>query len=142
MEQANQTIRFKQRFEFFEKAFLNLNELKKRDFSDFSVLEKEGIIQRFEILIELSWKVIRDFLQSEGFIITSPKEAIRQAFSSNLLGSVTQIDKTKADKWLDSLNIRNITSHTYTQDTLDKKCAFYFRGVFATCGRFTPTFKG
>lgn len=110
--------RFIQRFEVFDKAFLNLDELKARDFSSFSTLEKEGIIQRFEILVELSWKVLKDFLENEGFLISSPKDAIRQAFSSKLFG----VDI--ADKWLESLNIRNLTSHTYTQDALDKNVRF------------------
>ena len=110
--------RFRQRFEVFDKAFLNLDELKARDFSSFSTLEKEGIIQRFEILVELSWKVLKDFLENEGFLISSPKNAIRQAFSSKLFG----VDI--ADKWLESLNIRNLTSHTYTQDALDKNVRF------------------
>lgn len=116
MEQASG--RFRQRFEVFDKAFLNLDELKARDFSSFSTLEKEGIIQRFEILVELSWKVLKDFLENEGFLIASPKDAIRQAFSSKLFG----VDI--ADKWLESLNIRNLTSHTYTQDALDKNVRF------------------
>ena len=110
--------RFRQRFEVFDKAFLNLDELKARDFSSFSTLEKEGIIQWFEILVELSWKVLKDFLENEGFLISSPKDAIRQAFSSKLFG----VDI--ADKWLESLNIRNLTSHTYTQDALDKNVRF------------------
>ncbi len=110
--------RFIQRFEVFDKAFLNLDELKARDFGSFSTLEKEGIIQRFEILVELSWKVLKDFLENEGFLISSPKDAIRQAFSSKLFG----VDI--ADKWLESLNIRNLTSHTYTQDALDKNVRF------------------
>lgn len=110
--------RFRQRFEVFDKAFLNLDELKARDFSSFSTLEKEGIIQRFEILVNLSWKVLKDFLENEGFLISSPKDAIRQAFSSKLFG----VDI--ADKWLESLNIRNLTSHTYTQDALDKNVRF------------------
>lgn len=110
--------RFIQRFEVFDKAFLNLDELKARDFSSFSTLEKEGIIQRFEILVELSWKVLKDFLENEGFLISSPKDAIRQAFSSKLFG----VDI--ADKWLESLNILNLTSHTYTQDALDKNVRF------------------
>lgn len=118
MEHINPKARFSQRFEHFEKAFFNLYELKNRDFSDFSTLEKEGIIQRFEIVIELSWKVIKDFLQSDGFIIASPKEAIRVAFSSNIL------DNSSANKWLESLNVRNITSHTYTQDNLNQNVCF------------------
>lgn len=128
--------RFRQRFEVFNKAFLNLDELKARDFSSFSTLEKEGIIQRFEILVELSWKVLKDFLENEGFLIASPKDAIRQAFSSKLFG----VDI--ADKWLESLNIRNLTSHTYTQDALDKNVRFILDEFLPLVKNLQQTLKG
>lgn len=128
--------RFRQRFEVFDKAFLNLDELKARDFSSFSTLEKEGIIQRFEILVNLSWKVLKDFLENEGFLIASPKDAIRQAFSSKLFG----VDI--ADKWLESLNIRNLTSHTYTQDALDKNVRFILDEFLPLVKNLQQTLKG
>lgn len=128
--------RFRQRFEVFDKAFLNLDELKARDFSSFSTLEKEGIIQRFEILVELSWKVLKDFLENEGFLIASPKDAIRQAFSSKLFG----VDI--ADKWLESLNIHNLTSHTYTQDALDKNVRFILDEFLPLVKNLQQTLKG
>lgn len=128
--------RFIQRFEVFDKAFLNLDELNARDFSSFSTLEKEGIIQRFEILVELSWKVLKDFLENEGFLIASPKDAIRQAFSSKLFG----VDI--ADKWLESLNIRNLTSHTYTQDALDKNVRFILDEFLPLVKNLQQTLKG
>lgn len=128
--------RFRQRFEVFDKAFLNLDELKVCDFSSFSTLEKEGIIQRFEILVGLSWKVLKDFLENEGFLIASPKDAIRQAFSSKLFG----VDI--ADKWLESLNIRNLTSHTYTQDALDKNVRFILDEFLPLVKNLQQTLKG
>ncbi len=128
--------RFRQRFEVFDKAFLNLDELRARDFSSFSTLEKERIIQRFEILVDLSWKVLKDFLENEGFLIASPKDAIRQAFSSKLFG----VDI--ADKWLESLNIRNLTSHTYTQDALDKNVRFILDEFLPLVKNLQQTLKG
>ena len=56
----NNDIRWKQRFQNFERAFLLLDEVAKKDIDSFSQLEKEGIIQRFEMLIELSWNVLKD----------------------------------------------------------------------------------
>ena len=129
-------MRFRQRFEVFEKAFLNLDELKARDFDSFSILEKEGIVQRFEIVIELSWKVLKDFLESEGFLIVSPKDAIRKAFSSKLF------EVNVADKWLESLNIRNLTSHTYTQDALDKIVRFILDEFLPLVENLQQTLKG
>lgn len=108
--------RFKQRFEFFQRAFLNLNEVKEQENRIFSNLEKEGIIQRFEVLIELSWKVLKDFLENEGFEVKSPKESIRRAFEYELLQD--------CEKWLEALEMRNITSHTYTQSALDENVRY------------------
>lgn len=144
MEQISQKTRLSQRFEVFEKAFLNLDELKSRDFNSFSVLEKEGIIQRFEILIEISWKVLKDFLECEGFIITSPKDAIRKYFSSNLLGDCTSDTNTariQANKWLESLNIRNLVSYTYTQDALDKNTHFILDEFLPLVAQLHQTLK-
>ena len=90
-------VRLQQRFEFFQRAFLNLDEVKQCEQRAFSNLEKEGIIQRFEIAIELSWKVIKDFLQNEGFAIKSPKESMRQAFAYGLIQD--------CEAWLEALDM-------------------------------------
>ncbi len=115
-------VRLQQRFEFFQRAFLNLDEVKQCEQRAFSNLEKEGIIQRFEIAIELSWKVIKDFLQNEGFAIKSPKESMRQAFAYGLIQD--------CEAWLEALDMRNITSHTYTQAELDKNVAYILESFY------------
>lgn len=108
--------RFKQRFEFFQRAFLNLNEVKEQENRAFSNLEKEGIIQRFKVLIELCLKVLKDFLESESFEVKSPKESIRRAFEYELLQD--------CEKWLEALQMRNVTSHTHTQSVLDENVRY------------------
>lgn len=108
--------RFKQRFAFFQRAFLNLNEVKEQENRIFSNLEKEGIVQRFEVLIEPSWKVLKDFLENEGFDVKSPKESVRKAFEYGLLKD--------CEKWLEALDMRNITSHTYTQSAFDENVRY------------------
>ncbi|MDE7256166.1 MAG: nucleotidyltransferase substrate binding protein [Helicobacter sp.] len=113
--------RFKQRFTFFQRAFLNLNEVKKQENRAFSNLEKEGIIQRFKVLIELCWKILKDCLENEGFMVKSPKESVRKAFEYGLLKDY--------EKWLEALDMRNITSHTYTQSALDENVR-YILGTF------------
>ncbi len=113
--------RLQQRFEYFQKAFLNLQEIKMQEKRVFSTLEKEGIIQRFEVLLELSSKTLKDFLETEGFIIKSPKDSIRKAFEYGLL--------CECEQWLEALEIRNITSHTYTEQGLDEHIA-YILNVF------------
>jgi hypothetical protein len=42
----------------FEKAYLLFDEAMQMDSEKLSQLEKEGIIQRFEVVIELAWKTL------------------------------------------------------------------------------------
>ncbi len=107
----NNDIRWKQRFQNFEKAFLLLDEVAQKDIESFSKLEKEGIIQRFEMLIELSWKVIKDYLENQGYDnVKNGKQAIRQAFQDELI--------TDAESWMQALQLRNLTSHIYDEKIL------------------------
>ncbi len=48
--------RWKERFENFCKAIKQLEVALQQ--KDFSVLEKDGVIQRFEFTVELAWKTV------------------------------------------------------------------------------------
>ena len=69
----------------------------------------DGLIQRFEFCFELSWKLMRAFLEYEGLEVNSPRSAIRQAFQTELIAD--------AATWLDMLEKRNLSSHTYDAET-------------------------
>jgi len=113
----NNEVRWKQRFQNFEKAFLLIDEIADTESETFSQLEKEGIVQRFEILIELSWKVLKDYLENEGYDdVKNGKQAIRQAFVDELI--------TDAEGWMDALQRRNLTSHTYNNEILEDTVEF------------------
>ncbi|MFA7418397.1 MAG: HI0074 family nucleotidyltransferase substrate-binding subunit [Melioribacteraceae bacterium] len=109
----NNDIRWKQRFQNFEKAFLLLQEIVDSDLDKLSKLEKEGFIQRFEIIIELSWKVLKDYLEDKGYDeVNNGKQAIRQALVDEII--------TDAESWMDALQKRNLTSHTYDDAILEE----------------------
>lgn len=113
----NNDIRWKQRFQNFEKAFLLLDEVAQRDINSFSQLEKEGIIQRFEMLIELSWKVLKDYLENQGYDdVKNGKKAIRQAFQDEII--------TNAEVWMNALQLRNLTSHLYDEKVFNEAITF------------------
>jgi len=71
-------IRWIQRFNNYEKALGNLIEAielsKQRELSK---LEKQGLIQAFEFSFELSWKVIKDYLQYMQVDVKFPREVIK-----------------------------------------------------------------
>jgi hypothetical protein len=54
-------IRWKQRFDNFDRAFVLLREIYERKLDSLSRLEKEGAIQRFEVAFERAWKNIKDY---------------------------------------------------------------------------------
>ena len=104
-------IRWRQRFDNFQKAFLLLKEaLEEKPIDEYSKLEQEGIIQRFEYTFELAWKTIKDKLFYEGYDEKTPRAVIRRAFE------VEFITEEDTEIWLDSLDKRNILSHTYNED--------------------------
>ena len=105
-------IRWRQRFEHFEKALLLLQEaLEDRSVEEYSKLEQEGIIQRFEYTFELAWKTVKDKLYYEGYDEKTPRSVIRRAFE------IEYITEDEAETWLDSLDKRNLLSHTYDEKT-------------------------
>ena len=62
----NQDIRWKQRFEHFVNAFKQLKNAKQLSTErKFTELELQGVIQAFEVSQELSWKVMKDFLEAQ-----------------------------------------------------------------------------
>lgn len=104
-------IRWQQRFDNFQKAFFLLKEaLEGKPINEYSKLEQEGIIQRFEYTFELAWKTIKDKLFYEGYDEKTPRSVIRRAFE------VEFISEDDTEIWLDSLDKRNILSHTYDED--------------------------
>lgn len=73
-------IRWKQRFQNFEKAFQQFDEAVST-IDKLSVLEKEGLIQRFEYTFELAWKTLKDFLESQEVEAKFPREVIKKLYT-------------------------------------------------------------
>lgn len=97
-------IRWKQRFANFEQTFLRLKEAMEMD--SLNELERNGLVQRFEFTLDMSWKVMKDFLEYKGFSFKpSPKDTFRQAQASKY------IDYAQA--LIDGLTLRNELSHDY-----------------------------
>ncbi len=66
----NKDVRWKQRFQNFERALKYLEQA--LNISQPDIIQKAGLIHFFEMSFELAWNVIKDYLE-EGFIeIKSP----------------------------------------------------------------------
>ena len=105
-------VRYKQRFQNFGSAFnLLKSALESKDFDDFSDLELEGIVKRFEYTFELSWKLLKDYLEYEGIVFTiiSPKSVLKESANKGFFKEAGM----DAEIYLDMLNTRNISTHQY-----------------------------
>lgn len=104
---SNLDIRWIQRFSNFERAYIRLEEA--MNMSSVNELERNGLVQRFEFTLEIGWKVMRDFLEAQGFdFIPSPKETFRQAQNAQYIDYAQEL--------IDGLEIRNVLSHDYSGD--------------------------
>lgn len=106
-----QDIRWTQRFSNFDRALKKLTEAvalsKTRELSE---LEQQGLIQGFEFVHELGWNVLKDFLEYDGIQnITGSRTATREAFKQGILQD--------GQVWIDMIESRNLSSHTYNEDT-------------------------
>lgn len=107
-------IRWKQRFHNFENAIKLLQEIPALDLNDLSLLEKEGIVQRFEFTLELGWKTLKDKMEFDGVVFEkiSPKMIAKVAYNSKYIEDV--------ELSIRIINDRNLLSHTYDFDKFEK----------------------
>lgn len=107
-------IRWKQRFANFRKALTQLSEAVELSRQrPLSKLEQQGLIQAFEYTYELAWNVFKDFLVNQGNRnIFGSRDAIREAFKIDLIED--------GEGWMEMFKDRNMTSHTYNEDTANE----------------------
>lgn len=121
-------VRWKQRFQSFDRALALLREVADRGAAGLNQLEKAGAIRRFRYSLELAWKTAKDFLDHSGLLIDpgTPREVIKQAFAAKVL--------TDGQVWIDMLNHRNLLAHTYD-------IAVFEQAVEALVARYLPAME-
>lgn len=75
-------------------------------------IQRAAAIQAFECTYELSWKLLQARLRDEGVAVATPRATFRAAGDAGLVASV--------EPWLDYLDVRNLTSHTYNEATAEQ----------------------
>lgn len=79
---------------------------------------RSGVVQSFEFTYELSWKFIKRWLEANlGAVYVdgvSRRELFRIAAEHRLIADVEQ--------WMFFHKLRNLTSHTYDEDTANEVC--------------------
>jgi len=101
----NKDVRWKQRFQNFEKAFLFFQTTINKE--TYTPIEVGGLVQAFEFTFELGWKTIKDFLYEQGLTTNFPREAIKEGFQTQIIED--------GHTWLHMLEKRNELSHTYNE---------------------------
>ncbi len=104
--------RLKQRIENYNRAFELYKKMRNEYVSNkLNDAFRLAIAQSFEIVFELAWKVLKDYLNENGIDVNYPKEVIKEAFNKKTLEN--------GQIWIDMLNTRNSTSHEYNQEKVD-----------------------
>lgn len=103
----NPDVRWKQRFENFERALGLLREALAQGPAALNQLKKEGVVQRFEYTLELAWKTVKDYLEGSGIVLTSvtPRQVIKDAFAAKIIAD--------GQTWIAIIDHRNLLPHTY-----------------------------
>ncbi|MDE0679936.1 MAG: nucleotidyltransferase substrate binding protein [Gammaproteobacteria bacterium] len=107
------TPRWYYRFDNYRRAFTLLREGVERE-TPLTQLETEGVIQRFEYTMELAWKTMKDYLESENVVLdqVTPRAVIRHAFEAGIV--------QQGEIWQMALDARNRMSHTYSFETFQR----------------------
>ncbi|MFM8333955.1 MAG: nucleotidyltransferase substrate binding protein [Opitutaceae bacterium] len=107
-------VRWKQRFQNFDRAFVLLRAAMENGPAALNPLEKEGVVQRFEYSFELAWKTIKDYLEHGGlvFATVTPRQVLKDAYSARILAD--------GRVWMEMLDHRNLLSHTYDLVAFEK----------------------
>lgn len=114
MSETIRDVRWVQRLDNFSSALSQLagarDLSRQRELTD---LEKHGAIQAFEFTHELAWNLLKDYFEFQGTMgIAGSRDAAREAFRRGIV--------TDGDIWMEMIQSRNKTSHTYNKSVANE----------------------
>jgi len=96
--------------ENFTMALERLADVLKKEKDD---IVRDSAIKRFEIVFDLGWKTLKEFLEREkGEVCNAPKDCFRKAYHLDVLDYDVF--------WIDLTDIRNEIVHSYSEETAEK----------------------
>lgn len=103
-------IRWQQRFSNYRKALAQLETFFQPP--ALNDREQQGLIKAFEYTFELAWNTLRDLLRSQGnATLLGSRDTLREAFRLGLIED--------GERWMQMIQDRNLTSHTYNKPTAE-----------------------
>lgn len=73
-----------------------------------SQLERDGMIQRFEYCLEISWNSAKKVLEFQGYKVDTPRNIFREMAKIGWINN--------PEEWIEFLEARNKTSHMYHEE--------------------------
>lgn len=105
-------VRWIQRFSNYRKALAWLGDAVERYAAQPDDIVRLAVVKCFEFTQELAWKVMKDYAEYQGFQdIQGSRDAIRRALAMGIISDAV---------WMDTIKSRNLTAHTYDNNTADK----------------------
>ncbi len=100
--------RFEQKKEDFFNAFDRLKEAIQEEPTEVVI---DGVFHRFEFTFELSWKLLKYYMEYLGLVETtgSPRETIQNGFKQHIIED--------GEDWIEMMISRNNLSHIYDEKT-------------------------
>lgn len=133
---SREDMRWIQRAKHFDKAFSLLEEaVELARQRPLSKLEAQGLIQGFEYTHELAWNTLKDFLEDRGVqALYGSRDTTRAAFRTGLIEN--------GETWMEMIQSRNLTSHTYNEATADQVIGAILDSYFAAFQALRTTLAG
>ena len=100
-------IKLQAQYEDLQKAFVRLKEA--AGLPGENDINRDATIQRFEFTFELCWKIMQTIVNENKLDVYGPKNVMREAAKLGLVDNPI--------KWFDFLKARNLTVHTYNEET-------------------------
>lgn len=98
------------KYNTFVNALDRLNEAIEIGKTEINSILCDATIQRFEFVIELAWKLMKEYLENENLVgFNTPRMVVKEIYKIGLINN--------GEIWLDMLNDRNLTSQTYDEET-------------------------
>ena len=104
--------RLQERIENFNKAYELYNKIRNEYITDkMNDAFRLALVQSFEVVFELAWKVLKDYLQENGIDVNLPKMVIKEAFNKKIIAN--------GQTWINMCETRNSTSHEYNMEKVN-----------------------
>jgi len=89
---------------------------------ELSRLEKQGLIKAFEFTYEITWNLLKDYLEFQGVAgIVGARDTFREALTQGLI--------FEGQKWMEMIPSRNETVHIYDEEIAEEIYHKYYKSI-------------